>query len=131
MIIEYTPAGQITHIINDPVPETVIAGMRERGSTFIETPIGQQVDISKDYVAEGAIHSRPTIDIEKTYQAPVGAEIVIAGLPLNCRCIIDGQEIVVPDGELILESDHPATYGVLIDHFPYLRVYSEVTFHAA
>lgn len=149
MIIEYEPNGCITHVVNDPVYFGLVEQLTQSGATFLDVsptevatgevgedgqPVFEAVyaecDIFKHYIVDGAIAERPTIDLPAEHAMSVGEAVTITDLPTPCTVTIDGDSFEVADGELTLDADMPAEYGVLIEAWPHIPAFIKVTIDA-
>ncbi|MBD9544241.1 hypothetical protein IB276_32880 [Ensifer sp. ENS04] len=151
MIVTHSPSGEIASVYFDPVAVDLQGLLEVNGTLFLNVPptpvydgtfdsdgkpnIQEYISASADhdlhYIHEGAVTSRPTLDLPEDIQTTVGSEIALTGIPASpgdpCMILIDENVYHVEDANLTLDADMPAEYSILIEKFPYQRKTIKVT----
>ncbi|WP_086931614.1 hypothetical protein [Agarilytica rhodophyticola] len=79
------------------------------------------VDHKTQYVLDGVITLRPTMQIEVTGSSAVNSPILFSNVPDNCQLTHPGGTSIINDGVVEWETMEPGTYVFEFNVFPYLK----------
>lgn len=91
------------------------------GCTLVEsTTADDEIDVDKDYVASGAIVSRPV-------NSATLSGLVLSNLPNPCTINVNGADHACTDPTCTLSFSQPGTYPVTVSAWPMLDATFQVT----
>jgi hypothetical protein len=116
---------------------TVTSNNEELARSQVDTIEGLAVAAGEgrfetDYVAEGEVLPRPTLDlIPELITLAVGETHVVSNLPAGIIVTYNGEDIALDGDTLEIEGDVAADYEMTFNLFPYLARTMKVTIHEA
>lgn len=116
--------GRIMFSANAPVQPGLfdaIRAMQNHGAV-----VGLTTDISKIYVKSGRVRDRPVMAPEwkngiSTVVADGTSHITLQGLPADTRVYVDQMDAGLYGPTFDVTAEHPGTYTVYLDNFPYME----------
>lgn len=126
MIIEFDNDGKIFHVVSDPVPDGLLAIMRDHGMQVIEVKPNKvfdeagehirtdrlEIDMARHFVLDGEVRERTEFGL------PVDLNLTASTtfhLPIGTRVSLDGETFLLEDGSITLEPEMVADYSLLFE----------------
>ena len=122
LLLCHDEAGRIVNTVTS-YPVDLPAQYADMGVAFVEheTELSAFAVATMLHVVDGAVVARPTFDVADEVEiAANGVDGLTITIPDPCAVRIDGIEQVVVGGELLIQSDMPATYRLEMVQWPYI-----------
>lgn len=122
LLLCHDETGRIVNTVTT-YPADLPAQYADMGVAFVEheTDLGAFAVSTTLHVVDGAVVARPTFDVADEVEiAANGVDGLTIAIPDPCAVRIDGVEQAITGGELVIQSDMPATYRLELVQWPYI-----------
>ena len=116
--------GRIVFSANSPVQPGIFAAIRAMpGQGAI---VGETTDISRIYVKNGKVKTRPEMTVAwkngiDTVAADGTSFITLTGLPADTDVYVDQMHAGLYGPTFEVTAEHPGSYSVYLENFPYME----------